>query len=652
MLVIFPVISIAQINTSQTSDTSDVELLFPFNDITGNPLIDNQSSSPLFLSPPSNIEREIIYNPKTNSYEFVNKIGDFNYRTPTEMSFDEFQEYELNRDVQNYWNERTQTAGTAEGERLIPQIYVGGKAFDKIFGSNTIDIRPQGSAEVSFGILSTFRDDPALDVRQRRTTNFDFKMKIQMNVVAKIGDKIEFKANYNTESSFDFENTLKLRYEGEEDEIIKLIEAGNVSLPLRSTLISGSQSLFGVKTELQFGKTHVTAVFSQQQSETKNITLEGGGQNSRFKLTALDYEQNKHFFFAHGLRDKYQSALANLPLIASDVNITKVEVWVTNTGAATDENRNIIAFTDLGEGNQKDIYCPDIHALPGGYMPSNYSNSLMNSMDTSQLRRINSVTQYLSGDPLRIGKSGYFVAGEDYVKLENARKLRQTEYSVNTKLGFISLNTYLASDQVLAVSFQYTVIGSDSVYQVGEFSDQGIVAPNNLVVKLLKSNTLNTKMPMWDLMMKNVYPIGAYQVQKQNFMFNILYSGNSQGVPTGYFTEGPQDIVGVPLIHLFGLDNLDNQLNPIPGGDGMFDFIDGATLNGGTIQASNGRIFFTKLEPFGSYIRDSIFPNNQEFANKYAFDSLYTMTKSGAEQFPDKNKFLLEGMYQSTRLVE
>jgi len=647
-LLLLPVVAIAQNIVPPSADSSGADLLFPFSDFTGNPYLDKQNSSPLFMSPPSNIDREIQYNPETNTYEFVNKIGDFLYRTPTEMDFDEFQNYELNRDVAGYWNERTQTAGTAEGERLIPKIYVGGEAFDRIFGSNTIDIRPQGSAEVSFGILSTKRDDPALDVRQRKTTNFDFNMKIQMNVVAKIGDKIEFKANYNTESSFDFENTLKLKYEGKEDEIIKLIEAGNVSLPLRSTLISGSQSLFGVKTELQFGKTHVTAIFSQQQSETKNITVEGGAQTQRFQLTALDYEQNKHFFFAHQLRDHYSSALGTLPIIASDVNITKVEVWVTNTGAATEENRNIVAFTDLGEGNQDDIYSPYVYALPGGSKPSNYSNSLMSSMDTNQLRSINSVTQYLSADPLRVGKSGYFVAGEDYVKLENARKLRRTEYSVNHKLGFLSLNTYLASDQVLAIAFQYTVIGSDSVYQVGEFSDQGIVAPDNLVVKLLKSNTLNTKMPMWDLMMKNVYPVGAYQVQKQNFMFNILYSGNKQGVPTGYFTEGPEDVTGVPLIHLFGLDNLNNQLNPIPGGDGMFDFIDGATITGGTIQASNGRIFFTELEPFGSYIRDSIFPDDPDYANMYAYDSLYTMTKSGAEQFPDKNRFLLEGMYSSS----
>lgn len=632
---------------SISPDSSKVDLIYPFQDYTGNPYLDQQSQSPLFLNPPANIQREITYNPETNTYEFVSKIGDFAYRAPTVMDFDEYQDYELQHDVNNYWKERAQTAGTAEGSRLIPKIYVGGEAFDRIFGSNTIDIRPQGSAEVSFGILSTKRDDPALNVRQRRTTNFDFNMKIQMNVIAKIGDKIEFKANYNTESSFDFENTLKLKYEGNEDEIIQLIEAGNVSLPLRSTLISGSQSLFGVKTELQFGKTHVTAVFSQQQSETKNITVQGGAQTSRFKLTALDYEANKHFFFTQSFRSHYESGLAALPIITSDINITKIEVWVTNIGAATEENRSIIAFTDLGEGKNAWIHNQYIHPMPGGSNPSNYANDMMARMDTLRIRDINQVTNYLTGDPLGIGKINYMVAGEDFVKLENARKLKTTEYSINKKLGFISLNTTLNTDQVLAVAVQYTLIGSDSVYQVGEFSDQGVTSPKCLVVKLLKSNNLSTKIPMWNLMMKNVYSIGAYQVQRDNFMFNILYSGNSEGVPTGYFTEGPDDVMGVPLVHLFGLDNLDNQMNPIPGGDGMFDYIDNATTNGGTIQASNGRIFFTRLEPFGSYVHDSIFPNNPELAEKYAYDSLYTLTKAGAEQYPDKNKYILEGLYRS-----
>lgn len=635
------------VNDTTTVDTTGVDLIFPFNDITGNPYLDNQQS-PLFLSNPSNIERTITYNPETNSYEFQNTIGSFSYRTPTSMDFDDFQTYQNQQSVNEYWNERSATTGETEGSRLIPKIHIGGEAFDRIFGSNTIDIRPQGSAEVSFGIAHNRRDDPSLDVRQRKTTNFDFNEKIQMNVIAKIGDKIEFKANYNTESSFDFENTLKLKYEGKEDEIIKIIEAGNVSLPLRSTLITGSQSLFGIKTELQFGKTRVTAIFSQQQSETKNITVKGGAQQNDFLLTALDYEANRHFFLAQAFRDNFERATANLPIVTSDINITKVEVWVTNIGAATQENRNIVAFTDIGEGDQAKIFNPYVNAVLPANIPSNRSNDLLARLDTNRVRNINEVTNYLTGDPYGLGKSNYFVSGEDFVKLENARKLKESEYTVNTKLGFISLNTSLNSDQVLAAAVQYTIIGRDGVFQVGEFSDQGIVAPKSLVVKLLKSNNLNVKMPMWNLMMKNVYAIGAYQVQRNNFIFNILYSGDNQGVPTGYFMEGPADVTGVPLIHLFGLDDLDNQLNPVPGGDGVFDFMDGAATKGGTFQSNNGRLFFTHLEPFGSFIRDSIFPNDPELANRYAYDSLYTMTKTAAEQFPDKNKFILEGYYSSS----
>ncbi len=633
---------------STKTDTTQPALLFPFNDFTGNPYLDNNLQSPLFLNNPSNIKKEIEYDPETNTYRFVTKIGDLEYRNPVEMDFNDFQKFTQKNDIRKYWKERAQTAGTTEGTRLIPKIYIGGEAFDRIFGSNTIDIRPQGSAEVSFGILSNRRDDLSLDVRQRRNTNFDFKEKIQMNVIAKIGDKIEFKANYNTESSFDFENTLKLKYEGKEDEIIKLIEAGNVSLPLNSTLITGSQSLFGVKSKLQFGKTTITAVFSQQQSETKNISVQGGAQTSHFEMTPIDYEENRHFFLSQYFRDNYEKALANLPIITSDINITKIEVWVTNIGAATQENRNIVAFTDLGEGVQDEIYNKYIHPLQGGKLPSNYSNDMLARLDTTQIRDINSVTSYLTGDPFGVGNNNYFTSGEDFIKLENARKLNASEYTINRKLGFISLNTNINSDQILAVAFQYTVIGSDSVFQVGEFSDQGVVAPKNLVVKLLKSTSQNTKMPMWNLMMKNVYSIGAYQVNNQDFIFNILYKGDKQGVPTGYFMEGPEEIKGVPLIHLLGLDNLDQQMNPLPGGDGVFDFIDGAATNGGTIQANNGRIFFTSLEPFGRYIRDSVFPDNPELADKYAFDSLYTTTKTGAEQFPDKNKFILEGFYKSS----
>lgn len=622
-------------------DTVEEELVYPFGDDDFNPYTAPDTNA-LYLKEPANIQTVVEYDPVTNEYLIKKKIGDFTYRDPVYMSLEEYMEYDFDKSVREYWQEKSRAAGTQGSDGIIPQIHVAGEAFDKIFGGSTIDIRPQGSAELIFGVRSNRREDPLLNVRQQRTTNFDFKEKIQMNVIAKIGDKIEFKTNYNTESQFDFENKLKLKYEGDEDDIIKLIEAGDVNLPLSTSLITGTQSLFGIKTRLQFGRTSVTGVFSQQESEKQTITVEGGAQTNEFYLTALDYEENRHFFVSQYFRDHYEQSMSELPIVASDINITKIEVWVTNIGPAIEENRNIVAFTDLAEN---DPYNDRITGIPGNVLPQNRSNNLTALLDTNKIRNINLVNNYLEGDPFGTGSSGYMVAGEDFEKVESARKLSQNEYNLNAKLGFISLNTNLNSDQTLAVAFQYQRIGDSTVYQVGEFSDQGVNSPNALMVKLLKSTTINTKNPIWDLMMKNVYNIGAYQVNSQDFILNIFYSGNENGVPTGYLTEGPDDIKGVPLLRLLNFDNLNQQLNPYP--DGFFDFIDGAASNGGTIQSSNGRIYFTMLEPFGDYLRE-LFESDSVLASRYAFDSLYTLTKAGAEQFPEKNKFTIEGFYKSS----
>jgi len=624
-------------------DSIDIVLPYPFQDQGNYPVYSPADSSKLFLSTPSNISSGIEYDPETNQYKFTNKIGDFNYRNPTTMSFSEYQDYEMDQLVKQYWSERAKTSASLERQGIIPSIYIGGELFDRIFGSNTVDIRPNGSAELIFGVLANSRDDPTLDVRQRRTANFDFDMNIQMNVAANIGDKISFNTNLNTEAIFDFENKLKLNYEGEEDEIIKLIEAGNVSMPLNTTLIQGTQSLFGIKGKFQFGKTTVTALFSQQESETKSVTVQDGAQTSEFSLLASDYEDNKHFFIGHLFRETYDVALSELPIINSSVNITRIEVWVTNIGPATQENRNIVAFQDIGEHSR--IHNEYVHPVTSVPYPANNTNDLLINMNLPSIRDINNVTNYMNGDPLGVGASGYMVAGTDYEKVENARLLLPSEYTYNSKLGFISVFQTLNSDQALAVAFQYSVIGVDSVFQVGEFSDQTANSKECLVTKLLKSTALSTQVPMWDLMMKNVYSIGAYRVGQENFILNILYSGNENGVPTGYLTNGPENVKGVPLIEVLNLDNLESQKNPP--GDGVFDIINQAATQGGTINSANGRVYFTVIEPFGSYLRDQFGSDYPEEANYYAFDTLYRATKTIAEQQADKNKYLIEGFYSS-----
>lgn len=592
-------------------------------------------NSPMYLHNPSNFQTETVYDSASHQYIVQPKIGTLDQGAPTIMTPEEYNQYDIDKGLQQYWRERaaTSASGGMSGG-LIPQLKIKSEVFESIFGSNVIDIRPSGTAELIFGVIHNRRDDPALDIRQRKTTNFNFDEKIQMSVLAKIGDKIEFKTNYNTQATFEFENKLKLKYEGKEDEIIKLIEAGDVTLPLNSTLITGSQSLFGIKTALQFGKTTITAVFSEQKGESQNISVTGGAQTNKFNFKADQYEENKHFFLSQFFYENYNRYLANLPLVSSPINITKIEVWRTNIGAATTENRNIIAITDLGEFHPSNpLIMPTMGASD---FPTNASNNFLSnpSLDLVKLRDIS-----LVGDYLRSYLGG-FTSGVDFEKVESARKLQPSEYTFNSRLGFISLNSALNSDQVLAVSFQYTIAGDTTVYQVGEFSNE-VIAPTNIVTKLIKSSSLNTKSALWKLMMKNVYSLSAYQVNNEDFRLNILYAGDEGGIPTGFFTEGDQK--GIPLIRLMGLDKVNYQADPVP--DGMFDFIDNAATQGGTIQSTNGRVYFPTVEPFGKDLRSLI--TDPVLANKYAFDSLYTLTKQQAQQYPDRNKYYLEGMYKS-----
>lgn len=622
---------------------STQSLPYPLPDETF-PYTGDQGQSPILLTNPSNITEEVNFDPETGLYKIEYKLGDIEYRPPAYMTLDEYREYDLGNAVDQYWKERSSVSGMGTRDGIIPSIYIGGKAFDRVFGGNTVDIRPAGDVTLFFGVRSSYSDDVNLDERQKRQTNFDFDEDINMSVTANIGEKISFTTNYNTQATFDFENKLKLAYEGDEDEILQLVEAGNVSLPLQGTLITGSQSLFGIKTKMKFGRTTVTTIFSEQETESQSISVQGGGMTTDFLIYANEYEENKYFFLSHFFRDEYEEALSELPLVKSGIDIVKLEVWVTNIGAAVTENRNVVAFTDLGEVEEKNINNKElIQGNLNAIFPDNYANNLFTiANDTNQIRNLNNVNNYLSGKG--------FTPSSDFEKIELAKKLSENEYTVNEKLGFISLNFPLNSDQALAVAFQYQVLGQDStIFQVGEFSDQGIIGEKALIVKLIRGTYIDVRSPIWDLMMKNVYSLNAMSVNHDDFTLNILYEGDENGVPTGYFTDGPFSYE--PLLEVFNLDNLNMQNEFTP--DGMFDWVDGAHINGGTINASRGKVFFTVLEPFGEYLRRKFYEEEsdenlaEELADKYCYDSLYTLTKTGAEKYTEKNKFMLAGFYKS-----
>ena len=625
-----------------TKNGTDGNAKFPLPKQNVNPS-DNTDNSPLYGSDPVSVSTSVEYDPETDSYNFQKTVDGMPIGTPYSMPFDDYVNYNFEKAMNSYWHQQAKKNREQNQEmnsNLIPHLEVGGEIFDRIFGGNVIDIKPQGSAELTLGLEYSRTDNPALDSKQQRQINLDFDEKIQMNVVGQVGTKLKVNISYDTEASFDFENNVKIEYTGDDDEIIQKIEAGNVSLPLTGTLIQGSQSLFGVKTELKFGKLTLTGLLSQKKSETSTINVEGGSTTKEFEVKADNYEENKHFFLSHYFKENYDRSMTNLPVITSGITINRVEVWVTNkTGNYTDA-RNIIALVDLGESNINDIqstYVSSSSAYLTTAPPSNDINILGTlAQDYPDIRDINMVSSVLQN----LQMSG----GTDFEKIESARLLSSSEYTLNSQLGYISLNSKLNADQVLAVAYEYTVGGE--VYTVGEFSNSAIAAPQTLVVKLLKGTSFTPSKKNWDLMMKNIYNIGAYQITRDDFTLDILYTNDKTGTDLTYIPAGAID--SIQLLHVMGLDNLNSQNDPYP--DGMFDYVENFT-----ISSSGGRIIFPVREPFGSYLYNKITDGNSSLANVaegYVFTELYDSTKSKAQQLAEKNKFKLKGRYKSTSSSE
>ncbi len=585
------------------------------------------------LSSPSNITTTAEFDPETGCYVIRTKVGDFDIATPFLLSESQYNDWQLRRSLQQYYKERN-LALIQEKEKqpfdvLDMNFAVG--ALDKIFGPGGVSLRTQGSVQIKMGIKSNKTDNPSLQLSSRRKTYFDFDQKIQATINASVGNRLKFNMTYNTDATFDFDSkNLKLAYEGEEDDIVKSIEAGNVSMTTGSSLIRGSTALFGIKSKLQFGKLTATALVSQQNSESRTVSSKGGAQTTSFSINADDYDQNRHFFLAHWFRDNYDRFASKLPYVSSGVKITRIEVWVTNKNSNFDQSRNFVAFMDLGENRvlANDFWTTN-PSLPN---PANASNDLLTEIKTSypEARYISQVTQAL--EPLQ---AYGIMGGRDFEKVESARMLSSSEYTLNSTLGYISLKSALNSDEVLAVAFEYTLNGQ--VYQVGEFSADITTTDQCLYLKMLRSTTLSPSLPSWHLMMKNVYNLGGYQIQKQKFKLNIKYLSDTTGTAINYLPI--PGLNNKSLLQVMNLDRLDTNLDSYS--DGFFDFVDGYT-----IYPATGKIVFPVVEPFGSHLASVI--DNPVIAEKYVYQELYDSTLVVARQFADKNKFIMSGEYQAS----
>ncbi len=719
---------------------------------------------------PSDLTARYTYDASTNRYILSQEIGGYPINVPLVLTVKEYEAWVLKEQMETYFQEKVQAlSGRGSNiedtqKNLLPELYVNNKFFESIFGSNTIDISPQGLIEIDLGYRYQKNENPIASVINLRSPGFDFDQRISLSLLGNIGERLQITANYDTESTFDFQNLIKIQFnppqaselgqalpgrlgsgintiqqgaqqiqnklnpglqqaddikgfvnqaqngltaakakiEGlkqnltqlpkntpqignrvsnflngkvTQDAIIQNIDIGNISLPIISNLIQGAQSLFGVRADLKFGNTTLSGVFSEQRSQSQNITTQGGGRLQEFNLFALDYEEDRHYFISQYFRDNYDASLATYPYINSPVQITRIEVWVTNRGYQTQNVRNIIALQDLGEANPENTTLDErissfMVGEPLNAPPSNHVNRLdpeeigYGGILNSNVRDIATVSQGFTGVQVN--------EGFDYALLESARKLNPQEYNFHPQLGYISLNQRLSNDEVLGVAFQYTYLGK--VYQVGEFANGDVpgtsllqngnnqinrtqtVQSNNLIVKMLKSSLTDVRQPVWDLMMKNIYNTGAFQLSEDDFSLSVLYTDPS---PINYLTPvdssiWPEDLDQEVLLNTLDLDRLNAYQDLVPQGDGFFDFIPGIT-----VDPRYGRIIFPKVEPFGEFLftlldnpnsaketyqNESSYNKNQK---RYVFREMYSLTKAAALEFSEKNKFQLKGRYKS-----
>jgi cell surface protein SprA len=631
-----------------------------------------------FAPMPDNMHRIVEYDVVNKQYIIRERIGERYFTQPQYLTVEEYQRLINSEIKRDNWRSISNTeVNEVRQPGFIPSLQVNSKSFERIFGGSTIDIQPRGEAELTFLGRVNKNENPLFNERQRVQGNFDFNQRIQMDLIGNIGTKLKINMNYNTEAQFDFENQIKLDYTGGEDDIIKKIEAGNVSLPLNTTLINGTQALFGVKTQLQFGKLNVSTVFSQQKSQSREIKINNGAQQNEYRISGDNYEANKHFFLAQYFRNNYNRALRNPPTVTSGVIVTKIEVWITNKTGNTQDSRDVIGFIDLGENtpyNRGQVTGgAGYNALPSGFLTTQaprQSNNLLDQLPAdARLTNSNAIISYFQSNG----------GTDNFAKLTYARKLSEREFNFHAKLGYLSLNNPLNSDEVLTVAYRYTFNGVE--YQVGEFStdrafDQA--SPQVLYTKLLKNETTKINLPTWDLMMKNIYSIGGYQISQQNFKLDIFRIDNETGIERPLLTEGMDSVKNKLWIDLTRLDRLNQQNEKKP--DGVFDFeaedrpfainsnentssaFNSSTTNSNaslsalasnvnngyiTIDPLNGRIIFPVIEPFGKDLAEK-FNGQQNLIDKYTYTALYDSTKVIAQQlFTNQNRYIIKGAYQS-----
>ncbi len=551
----------------------------------------------------------------SDTYSLTHTIDGIEVGVPQVFNFDEFSRYRKAQQVKEIRHklveegkkETQQQKGLLDFSLQIP----GGQSsvFTTIFGKPEVNLRVNGAANMNVGVSIQNVDDPTIEPDLQHRVDPTFNQNLQLNIQGTIGDKLTIATDWDTERTFDFQNRLSIVYEGYEDEIIKRIEMGNVSMETGNSLIRGGASLFGIKSIAELGSLKLTSVVSQQKGESETQTIKGGAQETRFSIRPVEYQNNRHFFIDFYNRQQFEANVSNPQQISQAYQISDLKVWISEPKINTTDPEAIraAAFVDLGvvkNGNSYALPHPDFDSISEAALAANRSNTSA-SADT------------------------FNVSGNDYYNGYFRPLQEGADYTINKTLGYISLNRTLSSGAYLAVSFvRQPVPGEgDQPIEIGDISPQ---SSGLTYLKLLRGNNPTPNLKAWPLTMRNVYSLGVSNLTQDGLELDIK------------FTSGNVDDTNLPnrdkpLLEDLGLDrtNTAGAISP----DNLIDF------SGITLDPRNGTILFPYLEPFGQRIEDLLEATSasDSLISSLSYKELYTEKQNTADKSPKNTFYKIEG---------
>jgi cell surface protein SprA len=569
---------------TKTEEKSYIGLRMP---VYGNPLVPIEEKSdflgldmyglrsPLLRSNISGYKREVKIDSTGQFINFSEKIDNFDYNLPTYLTLDDYILARRRMNLQSKWLSSTvgrlgETSGLqgrgGQGIRIDIPVEIKSKAFQAIFGGGTVGLDVSGEINIRGGLRREKHSEVKTALNRANDTNFKMEQTQRFRVQGHVGDKVTIGIDQDSERAFDFENNIKLKYEGYEDEIIQSIEAGNIALSLPGTRFvtfgGKSSGLFGIKTAATLGNLQLTAIASQEKGEKKKLSLTGGASQDATRIEDYQYKKGTYYFLDDYYRRQYLKRNQNGDfLVDADRIVRKIELYKSAPNYQQRFSESIRGWAWIPE-----------------------------KADTSKFVIMTGDTNTVDPEHYR----GYFL------------RLEKTDYYVNKELGFIRMQTPLQDGEVLAVAYQ------DSVGRIRGDIQFSPDTSDVIQLRLLKTQNPRPSDDTWNLEWKNVYNLGGRNIPKDGFEIRIYYKPASGDPQETHKIEGSDK--AKTWLELFGLDRANQSGEAKP--DNIIDD------NPNIINYALGELYFPDLQPFN--------PISSEYQNTLPSDmrvsSIYDTT--------------------------